>query len=612
MRIRLALLVSALLVAVTVHAQPRPKPYTPKTPAPAPAAPAAPAAPVNPKLRGAEFINGVPDTGQFLADDAVLARVDDHVIRVGDFVSAYFNSYPEFRPAPDSAGRVEFLTSMIHKEVLGRTARAINRPLGFEDRLALRTHTQRALSNVLFMRLVSDSVRITPDDVSRVYGYMNFELRLRHIVFIEREVAAQARAELLAKRITWEQAYRKYHRGPAKPADGVLGWTTFSSLPPAIGLDVFSHPVGWISEPEVDEEGVHLIQALEQRPAQGVVPEFNASRTLIRVQLQNAQIARYSDRVQSVLRRRAQVTYDTTAMRRFATRFQSSNIGLDRDASGAPQLNVNGDVPEFSPEDTATVIARWKDGKLTFAALLHSWMEITPLARPPLNSFESMRAQVDGIVLEPYSAVYATELGLDRDSMAVALIESKREEVLVKHLFADSIESRTWISKADRQKYYREHPAAFTTYPTVEYAALTAARRSEADSLVARLRSGVDARTILREDSLAGHMRGSIQTRQQNENGPWHKVLFEEMRPGQTMIDGPDRHGDYLVLQLRAFDPGRLLPYEQVEGMVDESLQNIRQEEALNAMLARFMSRFKIETHPERLMLVKLVDPTLD
>ncbi|MBK7369538.1 MAG: hypothetical protein IPJ04_17095 [Candidatus Eisenbacteria bacterium] len=67
-----------------------------------------------------------------------------------------------------------------------------------------------------------------------------------------------------------------------------------------------------------------------------------------------------------------------------------------------------------------------------------------------------------------------------------------------------------------------------------------------------------------------------------------------------------------MILQSLAFDPGHLLPYEQVEGLVDESLQNIRAEQMLNAMIDRLSKRYKIESHPELVMRIKLVDPTLD
>jgi hypothetical protein len=49
------------------------------------------------------------------------------------------------------------------------------------------------------------------------------------------------------------------------------------------------------------------------------------------------------------------------------------------------------------------------------------------------------------------------------------------------------------------------------------------------------------AEALLAADSAAGRVSGSIQVRQQNENGPYQKALFEEMRPGDVQVRGPDR-----------------------------------------------------------------------
>src|SRR4051812_21961249 len=81
---------------------PAKKPAATKSPAPA-KAPRAPAGPT-------------------LSDSTVLARVDDRKVLVADFNDAYFASDPQYRPHPDSLGRVEFLNSMVNKEVLGITA----------------------------------------------------------------------------------------------------------------------------------------------------------------------------------------------------------------------------------------------------------------------------------------------------------------------------------------------------------------------------------------------------------------------------------------------------------------------------------------------------------
>lgn len=594
------------LVALPAAAQTRPKPYVPKTPPPAAAKPA------NPEAGGRtpEFINGVRDVGQFLPDSAVIARVDTRVIRAVDFVDAYFAQYPEYRPAPDSTGRLAFLKSLIHKNVLGLAALSSGREFGFEDRLALRTHTQRTLSNAVYQHYVIDSVRVEEPEIRAFYETQKYTQHFRQILFADRATAAKVRDQITARKLTWDAAFARYDIGGG---NSDLGWVEQSALSPDVALLAYPLAAGAISQPIPDRQHWRLFQSVERRPKSDA-PEYHAVRTMLRMTILSLRTSERAEAIQAILRARIGMAYDTTAVQWVSTYFGSkSNLSMNMGHQGSPEMSVVDTVPAFAPEDTSRVLATWKDGgRLTLSTVLHAYTDITPVSRPPMSTPEAVQAQIDALVLEPYMAQYAVEKGLDQDPFVQRMIAQKREELLVKHMYGDSVESRVWVSKADRQKYYKDHPADFTTYPSVTFAAFTATSKPGADSLAARLRGGESARSILLADSLAGIHRGSIQVRTEAEHGAYHKLLFEELRPGQVSIEGPDRDGDYVILQSLAFDPGHLLPYEQVEGLVDESLQNIRAEQMLNAMIDRLSKRYKIESHPELVMRIKLVDPTLD
>ncbi|MCC6653254.1 MAG: peptidyl-prolyl cis-trans isomerase [Candidatus Eisenbacteria bacterium] len=592
-----------MLSAAVAFGQTRPKAYVPKTPRPA-ASPETTALPVSPRV----FINSVLDTGQFLPDTALLATVADREIRARDFVDAYFSSHPEYRPRGTYEGRLEFLGSMINKEVLGLTALAAGREFGFEERLTMRSFTQRTLSNAVYQYLVLDSVKVSEEALRAFYETQKYEQHFRHILFADRAVAASVAADLRARKISWDAAFKRYHVG-TRATD--LGWVTQASLPADVAVEIYSLPVGSISEPVQDRSWFHVFQSMERRPRPDV-PLYESMRKMLRMTLSGLQVAKHAERVQEVLRRRIGMEYDTSAVVWVSTRFGGSNVSYETGPMGSPEVTINDTLPAFTPADTGRVLARWKRGQLTLSPLLKAYSDITPVSRPLMNTPDAVKAQVDALVLEPYMAEYAVELGIDKTPMVQRALQRKREEILVKHLFADSVESKIWISKAERQKYYNDRPLDFTTYPMVVFAAFSEPTRSACDSLVARLKSGEKAADILRADSLAGFNRGSIQTRTSEEHGPYQKLLFEELRPGQTRIEGPDRQGDYVVLQLISFDPGHLLPYEQVEGLIDESLQNIRGEQALNAILERAKKGYRIVVRPELLDRVKLVDPTLD
>src|SRR6185312_8279652 len=171
--------------------------------------------------------------------------------------------------------------------------------------------------------------------------------------------------------------------------------------------------------------------------------------------------------------------------------------------NGSPRIEINASLPEIGAEDTSRVLARYKGGQLTLAGFIHSFTELTPLARPDVGDPEALRSQVDAIILTPFMAKVAEQRGLDKDSLAVVVITQRREQIAVEHLYEDSITSRVYVTPKERRKYYNDHIAQFFTYPRVTYAAMVRGSKASADSLAAALKAGAKAADILRADSLA-------------------------------------------------------------------------------------------------------------
>ena len=72
-------------------------------------------------------VSALQTARSYLPDTVVLATVQGRSIRVNEFVDRYFNSWVPTRPDPDSAGRVEFLNSMVNKEIMAYVAREAKR-----------------------------------------------------------------------------------------------------------------------------------------------------------------------------------------------------------------------------------------------------------------------------------------------------------------------------------------------------------------------------------------------------------------------------------------------------------------------------------------------------
>lgn len=608
----LALLASPLMAATTTA--PAKAPAKPAVTTPAPAKkPGSRSVPpevlANPKLHG--FINDVPDTGQFLADTTWLVRVNDRVTTAREFVGLWFASHPEYRPSPDSLGRVEFLRSLINRDVMGLTALRLNPELGFEDRLTLRTFQQATLSNAVFQKLVLDSVKVSDDELMDLWHQYSYVQHFRHIVFDDRATAERVRRELIAGRIGWSAAVKQYNRSTHDQGpDGDIGWIKRDQLDANIAFQIYPLRPGETSAVVADREGFHIVQSVARKEA--TVGTFDTMRNFLRAQMTSYKADAYASNVQRVLMKRLDMVLDTAAINYVSTKFQVAVKFTSSQALGS-SFEVNGDAPEFTPQDTARVLATWKDGgRYTVRELVSSYMEISPITRPSLNSPEAVQTQVLANALQPYMADYAVERGFDKIPGVVRAIDRKREELLVEHLYQDSVGSKIWVSKDERRAYYEANKAQYFTFARVDFASIVRTNKAAADSLADALRKGADPAAILHADSLAGLVSGSIQSRTSDQHGPYQNVLFNDLRPGDVRVEGPDRQGDFLVVKLLAHDPGRQLSFEESEQMIDESLQNKKGDEALQAMIARLKPRFSIHWRPELVMSIRLSDPSLD
>ncbi len=557
------------------------------------------------------FVDGRPDTGQYLPDSFVICRVGKRATRVADYVKNYFFSYAEFRPNPDSAGRVEFLQNLINKDLLGQVALEINRPLTFEDRATLREADQRLLSNALYRTAVLDSLNITEDDIHREYETFRYRVRVRHIVFPDLETARRVRLQLLGGRIGWDDAYNRYSlsKGRDKDPKGELGWSVRTGASLEMTRKVFSLGPGGISDPVQDTDGWNVLQIIEKQEVPP--PTLSLVRSYIRDQLSEERVAARTGVMRAMVRKQIGMVYDSTQIAWAAKFFQPSQV-FSRDPNGVGQVSINTILPDFSPADTGRVLARFQGGVATLGGFMHAYTDISPLLRPSVDTPENFQAQLDGFVFEPYLAQVARDRGLERDSSVVADMAVKREQLLVDHLYSDSILTHVVVDTKQRRRYYDENKPKFVTWAHVRFAALWASTRAEADSLQARLKAGEKAEDIIRADSLLGIKRGSVQDRSENDHGtPYQKMLFEEMRPGQIVIEGPDQKGEFLVLDELEFIPGHQLTYEDSEEMIDESLQNMEAERQLKAFIARHERKYQIASHPDLVMRIRLVDPSL-
>jgi hypothetical protein len=370
---------------------------------------------------------------------------------------------------------------------------------------------------------------------------------------------------------------------------------------------IYAIKPGEISRVVTDDDGTFIFQSLEAR---GIpTGDRGALGGVILRDLRAQQIKQRAEDLQAALRREIGMRYDTTNIV-YASGFFELPISTEVDQHGTSTVRIRDYLPEFTPADTGRVVARWEEGQMSLGGFLHEYMEISAFRRAPVTTLATFCRQIDAFALEPSKARLAEKRGLENDSLAVSLMEKERERILVEHLYSDSIEAKISISPAERRKYYQAHLGGFYTFQRARYATLAAPDSAAAAALAERLRKGERADEILRADSIAGRdSTGAIHEESENESSMFHAVVFGALKPGEFQILGPGRKGLYAVIQLLSMDPGRQLSFEESDAYADDALQSLAAEERLRQFLARHKQRFRIETHPELVGRIRLVDP---
>jgi hypothetical protein len=538
---------------------------------------------------------------KFLPDSTVVLRVGKRITRADDFVEQYWTAWAPDRPAPDSTGKREFLEQVLDKEVMATVALQNPRPLDYGDRLVLRQHSERILSNVLYQRTVLDSSEVTPAMIAELRKNYALEKHLERILFENLSQANRVREDLLAKKVAWEAAGKSARQELTDPKGGDLGWIPRNALSHVDAAEVFDLKPGEISQPYRDDDGVSLVRVVGQRPTEP--PNFARFDKVLRAEIRSSAQGVRMDDIHRRLSLRLGLTFDEPNIRWTASQFP-----IPRQEMATLQIGV-GKIPTFAPEDTGRVLARWDGGHMTIHDFMYRYMQTHPYLRQPANTPVTLSLQVEAFALEPYRALLAQERGLDKDPLAMRLIEHRREAILVEHLYEDSIQAHVRTTEAQERKFYQANIARFITYANVNFAAFSRPTKESADSLANQLRAGLNIQVAIAADSVRfGKSTGFTSHYTSEAQGqPFYELLMQELKPGQVGIEHTDR--GWWAIKSLDFDPGHQLSFDEARVAIQESVSNIAAQDLLDRFLARHKRGLKIEKHSEVLDRIDFSDP---
>jgi len=542
-----------------------------------------------------------------LPDSALLAKVDSRVVRVADFRDRYFGGDPSTRPGQDSTGRVEFLQTLVNREVLGLTAKATGRPLTLENRMSMREYTNTTIATQYYRHRVEDPVKVTQADLKAVYPQYSYELKLRYLQIGDQVTAERVAQDLKRGAMTWSVAATRYSTGPDSLRTGDLGWVNRTSLGGPATSKIFALMPATLSQPIRDVDGYRIWQCLDRRPV--APPPFAGIRISLTQELRVAREIPLRDRLFDEASALASAQWDTVNIAWLAKEFVKVSGPLPGD-EGKAVLDLTSHVPRLAPADTGRVLAVVHGRPFTAHQMIDTYSSVHGVFRRKILGIASLFDIVQRMTLEPDIVTLAARDGYDKSPSVTSLLDERREGMLVDQMYTDSVLAHVRVTDKMRRQIYEKNRKYFVTPDRLKYGVIVRGTEAGADSVMKQLAKGVTIEQIAFADSVAGLQYQAIREQSESESGGFRDILFAELKPGESTK--LERTGGWVVIHLIGPVPSRPQTYDEVEEIVDEAAQSQEAERLLDEWLGRLRPHHKIEAHPERVMQFSMTEATPD
>lgn len=372
-----------------------------------------------------------------------VARIGDWQLSAAEFAQRahkmLHQGYADLKVV-DQAAKLKLLDGMVSQQLLitEGLARGLDRDPAIAEEVQ-RTE-QRLLIDTLYARqALTGDYRSTEEEQQRFFAehQYNVELLSQQIVCATEEEAESALRALkagesfaaLVPKYSIPRVQRRF--GP----EGDIGWYKLPDLLEELQAPMMQMEVGAFNEKPIKSGlGYHAFQLKARRE----VP-FASARELMEKLLREQKMAIDKDRYVGELRQRYELKPDDEALRRLHA------LPADQKEWAGP------DVPLFT----------WKGGQFSAAEYLERHRR-GKARHPSSYDLPGLYKAVDNFAGQQIMMTEARRLGLDRDPVLCAQIESRRNELIAEALFRSEGKVAEPVVEAQEREYYQANLAKFT------------------------------------------------------------------------------------------------------------------------------------------------------
>jgi len=558
------------------------------------------------RLLGLGLIASIAVTGCAKREDLKIAEFRNRSITVAEFEDAYAKVEPQFLPkATGLEGKKEFLNTMLNKEVMAEKADE----LGYDkdpNVVAAMDHFKRMSLHIAYLKKqVADKVKVSDDELKEYYDNLGVSLLVKQLL-TDTEPQIEEAYEALKGGMDFETACKTYSKTEDATEGGRVISVNFGGLIPELQTPLFRLPVGAYTEPVYTTQGWVIVKVLKRQEPVKKDPYDTMHDELakkLRAIKESVELNKFTDKLRE----------------EYGVEWNNDNISIvynalppDRPFDDAPgRQDEIYPLLYFDPADYDKPLVAYQGKAITIKDFSDFYDQASFFNRPRrAYRWGGIRAFLTERIMNDIAVDVVRKSKIEEDPEVAAVLQAKKEQLMVGSLYEEMVNRQIVVTASEIQNYYNDNMERFRTPEKRKFGVVLTGDIETAQQAYQEIKSGKPFRTIALAYSIDDATRetmGETAELSQGENPEIDAVGFSLQKVGDVSEPFQTARG-WMVLKLMERTEARTYTLEEVRPRVEAALREIKADNRLDELLAKWREEFGVVINEKNLEKVKITE----
>ncbi|MEE9271251.1 MAG: peptidyl-prolyl cis-trans isomerase [Candidatus Krumholzibacteria bacterium] len=536
-------------------------------------------------------------------DEILVAKIKDRTISLSTYENTFVTVDPKFLPdTQDLEGLKEFLSTMIDRELMALKADELGYDKDEYVVAGMQAFKQVGLQAGYLKIKVADKLEPTEKELKEYYKKHGTNLQVKQIL-LDTKDEAEAVYDLLQEGSDFESVCREYSKGPDAEEGGRIINAVYGTFPPRFQNELFATKVGDVTHPILSQYGWFVIKVVKESrtPPNPFKEERENLTKLVRMQ---KQIRLTQDMSDDIRARHGFEFFEDNIKTAF------SYLPADRPLTSPPVRSTEVyPLLRIAPEDLDQPLVTYDEKFITMKDFSDLYDRASFFQRPRRQSrLGDIKKFLVDIIMNELITYELEESGIEDEPEVAAMLNRKREQLMVDKLFQDLVDKQAVINPRDIEQYYNDNLEQFRRAEERRFGIILTGSRADAQLAHRRLSKGLPFERVAEQfnvQELAAQMQATDRFMTKGEQEDFDEQGFTLKNVGD-FTEPFDSSRGWLILKLYERRPERILPLTDATHDINHYLKTLANDERLNELLQKWREEVPITIYEKNLKKAKV------